>query len=171
MALLVTLITKYCRPFITFVTQRLCALWVWNVRDMQIVRGSGSHIACVFAQQCVQLASESASGQAKGRTVHQRIHRTTECFPGGGWDSGREGSKKSLSNYLQLWACFCAVSHTFFIVAQDVIAYVIRFKVYQWLDNYLRSCKIGNCDWSKSLPAHALTAQWGWENWGCGDLG
>lgn len=61
---------------------------------------------CVFAQQCVQLASESARGQAKGRTIHQRIHRTTECFLGGGWDSEREGSKKSLGNYLQLWAAF-----------------------------------------------------------------
>lgn len=137
-----TLVTTYFCPFITFVTQRFCGLWALNVWETHIVWGSWSHIACVFAQQCVQLASESTSGQAKGRTAHQRIHRTTECFLGGGWDSEREGSKKSLSNYLQLWACFCAVSHTFFIVAQDVITNVIRLKVQQWHDNHLRFCTL-----------------------------
>ena len=112
-AALVTLVTKYIRlqsplkqkDFVAFELQ-VC-----------VRRRLGEEVKatlCVFAQQCVQPASESASGQAKGRTTHQRIHRTTECFLGGGWDSEREGSKKSLGNYLQLWACFCAISHTIF---------------------------------------------------------
>lgn len=113
----VTLVGKYfClqsplkhKDFVAF------ELYVWETLT---VWGSKGHIVCArecvfFAQQCMQPASESASGQAKGRTVHQQIHRTTECFLGGGWDSEREGSKKSFGNYLQLWACFCAISHTF----------------------------------------------------------
>lgn len=142
MAALVTLVTKYIRlqsplkqkDFVAFELQ-VCA----RSRLGEEVKAT----LCVFAQQCVQPASESASGQAKGRTAHQRIHRTTECFLGGGWDSEREGSKKSLSNYLQLWACFCAISHTiFFIVVQDVIANVAGLKVQQWHDNGLSSCKL-----------------------------
>lgn len=85
--------------------------------DMQIVWGVEATL-CVFAQQRVQPASDSASGRAKGRTVHQWIRRTTECFLGGGWDSEREGSKKSLGNYLQLWACFCAVLHMFLLCSR-----------------------------------------------------
>lgn len=101
---------------------------------------------CVFAQQCVQPASESASGQAKGRTAHQRIHRTTECFLGGGWDSEREGSKKSPGNYLQLWACFCAISHTIFYCGSGCNCECCRIKsatvTWQWFE----LLQIVNCE-------------------------
>lgn len=107
------------------------------MREKQIVWGSKGHTVCAFAQQCMLPASESASGQAEGRTVRQRIHRTTECFLGGGWASEREASKKSFGNYLQLWkpAFFCAISHTFFIVTQDVITTLTRLKVQWWHEN------------------------------------
>lgn len=71
----------------------------------------------VKATLCMFLLNKACSLQKTskgGWTSHQRIHRTTECFPGGGWDSAREGSKKSLDNYLQLWALLCHVVHIFF---------------------------------------------------------
>lgn len=151
---LVTLVSKYFRLQITFETQRLCGLWALSVWGTQIVRGSKGHIVrvcvCVFAQQCVQAASESASRRAKGRTVHQRIHRTTECFLGGGWDSERECSKKSLSNYLQLWACYCAISHTFFFffcgAGCDHKCYQIKSATVTWI--WFELLQIVNVEWS-----------------------
>lgn len=127
------------------------------MREKQIVWGSKGRAAWAFAQQCTPLASESARGQAEGRTVRQWIHRTTECFLGGGWASEREGSEKSFGNYLQLWSLcfFCAIVHTFFIVTQDVITTVTRLKVQRWHENNARLCKLWMLGVIRSVWARA----------------
>lgn len=56
---------------------------------------------CVFTTVC------AACIWAEGRTAHQPIHRTAQCFLGGGRASEREGSKKSSENYPQLWTLLC----------------------------------------------------------------
>lgn len=38
---------------------------------------------CVLLNNAYGLHLSQRGGQAEGRTIHQRIHRTTECFQGG----------------------------------------------------------------------------------------
>lgn len=61
-----------------------------------------------FLSKWAMIVCKSAKGQAKGWTSFHWIHRTGEWFLGGGQHSERAASKKSLDNYLQLWAWYCA---------------------------------------------------------------